>query len=315
MSVAWLLRRCLLILYTLLVVSILVFGITQLLPADAAVTMLGENATPAALAAVRAKLGLNDPAWLQYARWLGALLHGDFGTSIRTSQPLGPVMLAALSRSLLLAALSILVMLVVAVPLGIVAALRRGRAADVAAGLISYLGVSLPEFVVATLLLIVLADRWQLLPATGYIPLTEDPANSLLHLVLPVLTVSSVMVAHVSRMVRSEMIDVLHSDYIRAARLRGIPPRQVLLGHALRNALLPVITIVALDVGYLLGGIIVVEEIFAIPGIGRQLIVSIEARDLPAIQAGALIMAATYALANFLADIAYALLDKRIRYD
>ena len=160
-----------------------------------------------------------------------------------------------------------------------------------------------------------LADRLQLLPATGYVPLTEDPASSLLHLVLPVLTVSAVMVAHVSRMVRSEMIDVLHSDYIRAARLKGIPPRRVLFGHALRNALLPVITIVALDVGYLLGGIIVVEEIFAIPGIGRQLIVAIEARDLPAIQAGALIMAATYALANLLADIAYALLDKRIRYD
>jgi peptide/nickel transport system permease protein len=315
MSAAWLLRRCLLILYTLLVVSLLVFGITQILPADAAVTLLGENATPEALAAVRARLGLSDPAWVQYGRWLGGLLHADMGTSLRTGQPVGPAMFVALGRSLTLAGFALALMLMLAVPLGLMAALRRGRAADVLAGLVSYLGVSLPEFVIATLLLLWLADRAQLLPATGYVPLSEDPVQGLLHLVLPVLTVSVVMVAHVSRMVRSEMIDVLQSDYIRAARLRGVPPRRVLFGHALRNAMLPVVTIVALDVGYLLGGIIVVEEIFALPGIGRQLVEAINARDLPAIQAGALIMAATYAFANFLADIAYALLDRRIRYD
>ena len=315
MTPAWLLRRSLLILYTLLVVSLLVFGITQVLPADAAVTLLGENATPEALAAVRERLGLGDPAWVQYGRWLGGVLHGDLGTSLRTGQPVGPALMLALGRSLTLAGFALVLTLVLAVPLGVVAALRRGRAADVVAGLISYLGVSLPEFVIATLLLLWLADRAQLLPATGFVPLSEDVREGLRHLVLPVLTVAVVMVAHVSRMVRSEMVDVLGSDYIRAARLRGVPPRRVLLGHALRNAMLPVVTIVALDVGYLLGGIIVVEEIFALPGIGRQLIAAINARDLPAIQAGALIMAATYALANFLADIAYALLDKRIRYD
>ncbi|MBV9783989.1 MAG: ABC transporter permease [Acidisphaera sp.] len=315
MSASWLIRRILLIAYTLLVVSLLVFGITQVLPADAAVMLLGENATPAALAAVRAKLGLGDPAWLQYWHWLAALLRGDFGMSMRTGQPVGPTMLVALSRSLLLAALALALMLVFAVPLGLAAALRRGKPIDLAAGIVSYLGVSLPEFVTATLLLLLLADRLHWLPATGYVPLTDNPVDGLRHLGLPVLTVSLVLIAHVSRMVRSETIDVLHSDYIRAARLKGLSPRRVLFGHAVRNALLPVITIVALDVGYLLGGIIVVEEIFAIPGIGRQLIVAIESRDLPAIQAGALIMAATYAIANFLADIAYALLDKRIRYD
>ncbi len=282
----------------------LVFGITQVLPADAAVTLLGENATPAALAAVRAQLGLNDPFWLQYWHWLSALLHGDFGTSMRTGQPVGPMMLLALSRSLLLAALSLALMLVVAVPLGLLAALRRGGIVDLMAGVVSYLGVSLPEFVTGTLLLMLLADRLQWLPATGYVPLTDDPVDGLRHLVLPVLTVSAVLVAHVSRMVRSETIDVLHSDYIRAARLKGLPPRRCCSRHALRNALLPVVTIVALDVGYLLGGIIVVEEIFAVPGIGRALIVAIQTRDLPAIQAGALMMAATYAVVNFLADVA-----------
>jgi peptide/nickel transport system permease protein len=312
---AWLLRRLLTVLYTLLVVSILVFGLTQILPADAAVTLLGENATPEALAAVRQRLGLGDPAWLQYWHWLSALLQGDFGTSMRTDQPVGPAMFTALGRSLMLGGCSLLLMLVIAVPLGILAALRRGKATDVAASLVSYLGVSLPEFVTATLLLIVIADHFQLLPATGYVAPSENLVESIRHLILPVLTVSLILVAHVSRMVRSETIDVLNSDYIRAARLKGLPPRIVLLRHVLRNALLPTITIVALDVGYLLGGIIVVEEIFAIPGIGRQIMVAITTRDLPSIQAGAVIMAATYAIANTLADIAYVMVDRRIRYD
>jgi peptide/nickel transport system permease protein len=315
MSPSWLLRRLALVVYTLRVVSLLVFGITQVLPADAAVTLLGENATAEALAAVRTRLGLDDPIWRQYLHWLWAMLRGDFGTSMRTGEAVGPMLLLALGRSLLLASLSLALMLVVAIPLGLLAALRRGGAIDLFAGLVSYLGVSLPEFVTGTLLLMLLADHLQWLPATGYVPLTQDPIDSLRHLVLPVLTVSAVLVAHVSRMVRSETIDVLHSDYIRAARLKGLSPREVVLGHALRNALLPVVTIVALDVGYLLGGIIVVEEIFAIPGIGRALISAIQSRDLPAIQAGALVMAATYAVVNFLADLAYGLLDKRIRYE
>jgi peptide/nickel transport system permease protein len=234
---------------------------------------------------------------------------------MRTGQQVGPAMFRALSRSLILAACAILLMLVVAVPLGILAALRRGGPVDLVAGLVSYLGVSLPEFVTGTLLLVLMADKLQFLPATGYVPLGENFVEGLRHLALPVLTVSLILIAHVSRMVRSEMIDVLHSDYVRAARLKGLSPGTVLFRHALRNALMPVITIAALDIGYVLGGIIVVEEIFALPGIGRALIVAIEGRDLPAIQAGALIMAGTYAIANFAADIAYALIDKRIRYD
>lgn len=314
MSLAWLVRRLALTFYTLLVVSLVVFGITQALPADAATVLLGEAATADQLAALRERLGLNDPVWLQYGRWLGGVLVGDFGTSLRTGQAVLPTIMESLSRSLLLAGLSIALMLAIAVPMGVVAATRRGRLGDVAVGILSYVGVSLPEFVTATLLLLLLADWLQLLPATGYVPLREDLGRGLAHLVLPVLTVSVILVAHVSRMVRSELVDVLHSDYVRAARMKGLPEGTVLFKHALRNALLPAITIVALDVGYLLGGIIVVEEIFAIPGIGRQLIVSIQARDLPMIQAGALVMAATYAVMNFLADFAYAALDRRIRY-
>lgn len=314
MSGAYLLKRLALIVYTMFVVSLIVFAITQVLPADAAVTMLGENATPDALAAIRERMGLNDPVWLQYARWLGGALKGDFGVSLRTGLPVAPTMIEALGRSLLLAAGSILLMLLIAVPLGIVAAVRRGRGADLGVSVLSYVGVSLPEFVTATLFVLLFADWLQLLPATGYVPLTENPTRALQHLALPVITVSVILVAHVSRMVRSELVDVLHTDYVRAARLKGLSKRQVLFKHALRNALLPTITIVALDVGYLLGGVIVVEEIFALPGIGRQLIVAIQSRDLPSIQAGALIMAATYSIANFLADLAYGWLDKRIQY-
>ncbi|AUG99788.1 ABC transporter permease [Prodigiosinella confusarubida] len=314
MSASYLLKRLLLVIYTLLVVSVLVFGITQLLPADAAVTLLGQNATPEALAAVRARLGLDAPAWLQYWHWLTAMLHGDFGVSMRTNLPVAPALLTALSRSLLLAACALSLMLFIALPLGIWAAVRKGKMADVLVSVLSYIGISFPEFVTATLMLLLFADVWQLLPATGYVPLSENLADGVRHLILPSVTVTMILVAHVSRMVRSEMVDVLHTDYIRAAWLKGLSRRRILWRHALRNALLPAITIVALDVGYLLGGIVVVEEIFAIPGIGRELIVAVQARDLPTIQGGVMILATTYAVVNFLADLAYAMLDKRIQY-
>nr|WP_283093759.1 ABC transporter permease [Pantoea dispersa] len=308
------LKRLLLMIYTLLVVSLLVFGITQLLPADAAVTLLGQNATPEALAAVRARLGLDAPAWLQYWHWLTQALQGNFGVSMRNGLAVGPTLLTALSRSLLLALCALLLMLVIAIPLGIWAAVRRGKTADVLVSMISYMGISFPEFVTATLVLLLFADVWQILPATGYVPLSENFISGIQHLILPSITVALILVAHVSRMVRSEMVDVLHTDYVRAAWLKGLSRRRILWRHALRNGLLPTITIVALDVGYLLGGIVVVEEIFAIPGIGRELIVAVQARDLPTIQAGVMILAATYAVVNFLADLAYVMLDKRISY-
>lgn len=314
MTASYLLKRLLLMIYTLLVVSLLVFGITQLLPADAAVTLLGQNATPEALAAVRARLGLDAPAWLQYWHWLTQALQGNFGVSMRNGLAVGPTLLTALSRSLLLALCALLLMLVIAIPLGIWAAVRRGKTADVLVSVISYMGISFPEFVTATLVLLLFADIWQILPATGYVPLSENFISGIQHLILPSITVALILVAHVSRMVRSEMVDVLHTDYVRAAWLKGLSRRRILWRHALRNGLLPTITIVALDVGYLLGGIVVVEEIFAIPGIGRELIVAVQARDLPTIQAGVMILAATYAVVNFLADLAYVMLDKRISY-
>jgi peptide/nickel transport system permease protein len=314
-SASYLLKRIALIFYTLFVVSVLVFAITQILPADAAVMMLGENATDDALEALRQRMGLNDPVWMQYFNWAGGVLQGDFGTSLRTGQPVGPALLSALGTSLTLAAFSLVFMLVLAIPMGIIAAVRRGKASDLVVSFISYIGVSLPEFVTATLAVILFADWWGLLPPAGYIPLSQDFWAGFERLILPIGVVSVMMIAHVSRMVRSELVDVMHTDYIRAARLKGLHPRRILFRHGLRNALLPTITIVALDVGYLLGGIIVVEEIFSIPGIGRSLMSAIQSRDLPVIQAGVMLMAATYSIVNFIADLTYAWLDKRIQYD
>lgn len=315
MSASYILKRIALIFYTLFIVSLLVFGITQVLPADAAVMMLGENATTEALEALRNSMGLNDPIWMQYLRWIGGVVQGDFGTSLRTGQPVGPALFSALGTSLTLAVFSLTFMLALALPMGVLAAIRRGKATDLFVSFLSYIGVALPEFVTATLAVLFIADWWGILPPAGYVPLSQNPVEGLRHLVLPVVVVSIIMIAHVSRMVRSELVDVLHTDYIRAAHLKGLSRGRILLRHGLRNALLPAITIVALDVGYLLGGVIVVEEIFSIPGIGRALMAAIQARDLPVIQAGVLIMAATYSIVNFAADLIYAWLDKRIQYD
>jgi peptide/nickel transport system permease protein len=316
MSASFLLKRLLYLALTAFLVTLIIFGVTQILPANAATMILGEYATDEALAAVNARLGLDQPALVQYWMWLSGVLQGDFGTSMRTGQPVGPVIMAALGRSAILAALSLIMVSLLAIPLGVLAAARRGKTADLVVSLVSYVGVSLPEFVLATLLLVWLAGPTVgLFPASGYTPFSEDPLDALHHIALPVLVLTIVLTAHISRMVRSEMVDTLESDFIRAARLRGMPRRQVLFRHALRNSLLPAITVIALDVGYLIGGVIVVEEVFSFPGIGRQLILAIQNRDLPMLQAGALIMALTYASANLLADLVYGLLDKRIQFE
>ncbi|MHA3978994.1 ABC transporter permease [Halovulum sp. GXIMD14794] len=316
MSASFLLKRLLYLALTAFLVSLIVFAVTQILPANAATMILGEYATEESLAALNQRLGLDQPALVQYWNWLSGVLQGDFGTSMRTGQPVGPTILSALGRSAILAALSLALVTIVAIPLGVLAASRRGKPADLVVSVVSYIGVSLPEFVLATLLLVWLAGpSVGLFPASGYTPFTEDFWDALHHIALPVLTLTIVLTAHVSRMVRSEMADTLDSDFVRAARLRGLSRRRVLYHHALRNSLLPAITVIALDIGYLIGGVIVVEEVFSFPGVGRQLILAIQNRDLPMLQAGALIMAVTYAFANLLADLAYAVLDKRIQFE
>jgi peptide/nickel transport system permease protein len=315
MTLRYLAKRLGHILITLLLVAVAVFVITQVLPGNAAVMILGEFATPEALKAVELQLGLDRPVHAQFFSWLGRIVLGDWGTSMRMYQPILPAVAIAFGRSMLLALLTLVTVTLIAIPLGVLAAVRRGGAIDLGLSFVSYMGVSLPEFVTATLLVVLLARPelgW--FPTGGYVPLTENFWSGLRHLILPVGVLSFILVAHISRQTRSEMVDVLQTEYVRTAVLKGLPRHIVILKHALRNALLPTITVIALDVGYLVGGILVVEQIFAFPGLGRLMIFAIQNRDLPLIQGAALFIAATYAFANLAADLFYALLDRRVQY-
>ncbi|MBV8914015.1 MAG: ABC transporter permease [Acetobacteraceae bacterium] len=315
MSLAWLLRRVALIALTLLVVSFLVFAATQILPGNAAAMILGENATPDQLAALSRQLGLDRPWPVQYADWLAGVLRGQLGQSLALSTPVADLLGQALVRSLVLAGATLLVVACVGLSLGVAGSVYRGTWVDLLVSLVATLGVALPEFVTATLLLVFLAGPENgLFPSGGYVPLADGVGPFLAHMALPVAALSLVLLAHVSRQVRSEMSDVLRRDYVRTAILKGLPRRTVLRRHALRNALAPAIAVLALDVGYLLGGILVVEEVFAWPGLGRLLVFALQNRDLPLIQAGTLLIASVYAGANLAADIAYAALDRRVQY-
>lgn len=315
MNAAYFVRRLVAVLLVLLTVSLAVFVITMILPGNAAVMILGEYATEDQLRALSEELGLDRPWHVQYLGWLGGMLAGDWGMSMRLSLPVTTVIGEAFWRSAALAAGALATVSIIAIPLGVAAAMRRGTGLDLGIGLFAYLGTAVPEFVTATLLLIFLAGPSSgLFPAGGYIPADKSLPGFLYHMVLPVATLSLILTAHIVRQVRSEMSDVLGSDYVRAARLKGLSEREVILRHALPNALAPAVAVISLDVGYLLGGILVVEEVFAWPGLGRLIIYALQNRDLPVIQAATLTLAATYALSNLVSDIVIAVLDPRVRY-
>lgn len=315
MTIGYLFRRLLSIALVLVIVTFAVFAVTAVLPGNAAIMILGEHATPEAVAALERQLHLDQPWYMQYLGWVGGLVHGDFGMSLRLSLPVSEVVGEAFVNSAVLAVTALVCVTIVAIPLGAFAAVRRGSLADLILGLFSYLGSALPEFVTATLLLVVFAaPKTGIFPAGGYSAPWVDPVDFASHVVLPALTLGLVLMAHISRQVRSEMSEVLSSDFIRAARLKGLSEKRVIWRHALPNSLAPAVAVISLDIGYLLGGIIVVEEIFAWPGLGRLLIYALENRDLPVIQAVTLLLATVYALSNFVSDIVIALLDPRVRY-
>jgi len=315
LTFGYLLRRLAAVLLVLFIVTFAVFAITMILPGNAAIMILGEYGTPESVAALERQLGLDRPWYVQYADWVGGVLRGDLGQSLRLSLPVSEVVGQAFWNSAVLAVTALVAVTVIAIPLGVVAAIRRGTAADLVIGLFAYIGASMPEFVTATLLLVFLAGpATGLLPAGGFVAPGESFAGFVSHVLLPAGTLGLILTAHISRQVRSEMSDVLASDYIRAARLKGLRERRVIRRHALPNSLAPAVAVISLDIGYLLGGIIVVEEIFAWPGLGRLLIYALENRDLPVIQAVTLLLAKVYALSNLIADIVIALLDPRVRY-
>lgn len=313
MTLLFLLRRLVYGIVSLAILSAIIFFCTQLLPGDAAAVILGENATPEALAALRTRLGLDRAAPLQFAAWVGGVVVGDFGVSTTLNQPVAALMGPPFANSLALAVLTLLVAALIAIPLGVIAAVRRGSRADAGILTASYVGISIPDFVIGPLLIIVLAaPPLQLFPSSGYTPFAQSPLGWAQHVVLPVLTLTAVLTAHLVRQTRSGMLDVLASEYVRAARLKGLPERLVLWRHAMRNGLTTTVTVLALDIGYLMGSIVIVEEIFAYPGLGRLMIYAVANRDIPLVQGTSLLIGAVYVAANLIADLVHAALNPRI---
>ena len=307
-------RRLVFVVLVLIAVSMLVFGITALLPANVAYLILGPFAQPEQVHALELKLGLTDPIWQQYLRWAGGFLTGNLGESTLMNRPIAPLLAEAIGRSLLLTGVSFVLIALIGVGLGIVAALRHGRPLDHGVSVATYLGIAVPEFFWAIVVIIIFAAWLGWLPASGYEPLSAGIWIWAKHLIAPTITLVFGHLAHVSRLTRSSMIEVMQSPYITAARAKGLPERVVVLHHALRNALLPTITVLALDFGRLMGGIVVVETVFAYPGLGRLIVFSIQNRDLPTLQASILVIAAIYAFASLAADLLYARLNPKIRF-
>ena len=308
-------RRTVSIALVLVLISLIVFVAIHVLPGSAATLILGEYATPESLRALERDMGLDRPFALQYAAWMGGVVTGDWGYSLAMKQPVTAIVGLRLRNSAWLAGFALVAVALIAVPLGTLAALRRGRWLDLAILTGSYIGISVPEFVTGMVLILVLAGpTLHLFPTGDYAPMAAGLRTWLSHLVLPALTLTLVLLAHVLRQTRSGLVEVLQSAYVRTARLKGATERRVVARHALRNGLLPAVTVIALDLGYLMGGIVVVEEVFAYPGMGRLILYAIQNRDVPLLQVSILIVAAAYAFANFAADLAYAWLDPRIRY-
>jgi peptide/nickel transport system permease protein len=294
--------------------SVLVFLATHALPATIAEVMLGQYATPETVAALESKLGLTRPLIAQYWEWASGILQGDLGRSLIMEVPIAPVLWSAFGRSAALGGAAMLVVAALGIALGVVAAVRRGRIVDHLASGFAIVGLSVPEFFWGLLLILLFGSYLRLFPTSGYGTLEQGVGWYTAHLVLPVATLAIGLLAHVARLTRSSMLEALDTDYVKSARTRGLPERAVVLRHALRNALLPTITVLAQDVGFLIGGIVAVETIFAYPGIGRLLVYALERHDLPLMEAVILVLTAVQCIANLAADLLYAALNPQIRY-
>lgn len=310
----FIIRRLLLILLVLVLVSLIVFFITSVIPGDTAQAILGQSATPTNLAAMRHRLGLDQPPVLRYLLWLGNLLRGDLGDSPTMGLAIGPLLLNKLGNSAILAAAAFLFTVPLSLLLGVVAGLSKNRWPDNVISLATLAGVAQPEFVTGTFLIVIFAVWLHLLPATSTIGSDQSVGQNIAALVLPVITLSLVLLAYIGRMTRTNVIDVMETDYIRSAILKGLPYRAVVMRHALRNALLPSVTIIASNVGWLMGGIVVTESLYGYPGLGRLLLLAVQSRDVPVLQDITLVIALIFALSNLAADILYAMLNPRVRY-
>ena len=302
-----------LIAVTLLVVSLAIFTITEILPGDVATMMLRQGATEQNLKKVREDLGLNRPAHVRYLSWIGGVMQGDLGDSYAQKRPIVDIVKQRLGNSAILAMFAFLVAMPIAVAAGIWAGVRRDTLGDRIVSVTSLVGISLPEFVTGVLFILLFSSALNLFPSTSVVPMGTNPLTRPQILVLPTLTLTGVFFAYVMRMTRANVIEVMQANYVRTAVLKGLPMRRVILRHVIPNAMLPTITVIAQNFGWMLGGLIIVESVFAYPGLGQELLRSIQSRDVPLLQALALLTATTYCVSNLVADLSYTVLDPRIR--
>ncbi|MGD9892784.1 MAG: ABC transporter permease [Dehalococcoidia bacterium] len=313
---AYVIRRLLNAIPVLLLVSITVFALTNLLSGDPVTALLGEEVatTPEVEAQLREDLGLNDPLPVQYLNWLTNALRGDLGMSIQTHQPVREAIGDRLPVTLQLAMVAWLIGVVISIPLGVLAALKRNSWLDHAATIAALSGVAMPSFWMGIMFILIFSVWFNLLPPSGFVDLWDDPVQALRYLALPAITLGVHMTGSLTRQTRSAMLEVLNQDYVRTAHAKGLRNRRVVIVHALRNAMLPVLTVLGIQAGGLIGGTVVIEQVFAIPGMGRLAVSSVFSQDLPVIQGVVLLAAFAVLAANLLTDLAYSVLDPRIRY-
>jgi peptide/nickel transport system permease protein len=307
-------RRLLGILPVLLAVSLLTFLIASLLPGDLAYVILGDQATPENVAALRRDMGLDQPLWWRYLSWLGHVLQGDLGRSFRTGQTVLQAVSERIPVSLELMLMAEFIGLLIGVPLAIACAARAGSAFDRFMTGSAFAMLSMPSFLLAILLIYLFAVELHWLPATGYVPFTEEPLANLRFFVLPALTLALAEWPGIMRVLRSDMIATLQEDYIALAKAKGLKPSRILFVHALKPSSLTLVTVTGINIGRLLGGTLIVESIFALPGIGRLLVGAIYTRDLVILQGVVLLVACGFVIVNFIVDMLYAVLDPRIRH-
>jgi peptide/nickel transport system permease protein len=307
-------RRVLAIVPVLFGISVLVFLLVHLIPGDVAQVLLGTQATDQQLETLRRSFGLDRPLPVQYVDWLTHILRGDFGVSFRTNRPVLPDLLSRFGVTLQLTLTSMLIALALAIPLGAASAANRGKVSDAVSRVAALLGLSIPNFWLGTLLILFVSINLHWLPPVGFVSLLDNPWLGVQSLILPALALGTAVAAFIMRMVRSSVLEVLGQDFIRTAHAKGLPETRVLYRHALKNAFIPVLTVIGVQIGYLLGGAVIIESIFSLPGMGRFLLDSISNRDYSIVQGGVLLIALIFSLVNLSVDLVYGWLDPRIRY-
>ena len=310
---AYILRRLVMLVPVLIVVGVVVFGLVHLTPGDPAAVILGDRATPEDIARLRDQLGLNDPLPVQFVHWFGNVLRLDFGESIFLGEPVTQALLNRVQPTVLLTLYALSIQVLIGIPAGVLAAVRYNSPLDRVLTVMAISGSAIPTFFLGILLILVFAVRLRWLPSGGYVPFGVDPAAHFKGMILPAFALGFSAAGLLARLVRSSMLDVLREDYVRTAFAKGLPEQLVIVRHALRNALIPALTVIGISIGALLGGAVVTETVFTIPGMGRLVVQSIARRDYPVIQGAIIAIAMTYVLVNLAVDVLYVYIDPRVR--